>query len=83
MACDCKAGRQIYEMGRMYGTTQRTTRRDRAKTSFRVGVQKTFLVFFAFFAAPVLFLKIVVKAARGEKVIHIDRMVGLNREQNG
>lgn len=80
MGCDCKANRQIYELGRRYGTTASASRKDILKSGVWKGVQYLFLGVFAILAAPVLFCVLVYKAnVKGERVIHIDKMVGLNR----
>lgn len=80
MACDCKANRQIYELGKRYGTTRNSTRKDIMKSGIWKGVQYFFLGIFSIIASPVLFFIIAYKATvKKEKVVHIDKMVGLNR----
>lgn len=80
MACDCKANRQIYELGRRYGTTATASRKDILKSGIWKGIQYLFLGVFAILASPVLFFIIAYKAnVKGERVIHIDKFVGLNR----
>lgn len=83
MACDCKANRQIYELGKRYGTTANASRKDILKSGIRKVIQYLFLGVFAVLASPVLFVILVYKAnVKGEKVVHIDKMVGLNKKQH-
>ena len=80
MACDCKANRQILELGKRYGTTSNATRKDILKSGVWTGIQYFFLGIFAILAVPVLFLIIMYKAlVKKDTVIHIDKMVGLKR----
>ncbi len=80
MACDCKANRQIYELGRKYGLTVNKTRMDDVKGGVWEFVQRVLLFIFASIVSPVLLLIIIYKAfVRGDKAIHVDKMVGLNR----
>lgn len=81
MACDCKASRQIYELGRKYGTTVGQTRKEILKSSIWQGIQYFFLTIFAILLSPILFCVIAYRAlVKKETVVHIDRMVGLNRK---
>ena len=81
MACDCKANRQIYELGKRYGTTANASRKDILKSGVWKTIQYLFLGVFAVLASPVLFAILVYKAnVKREKVIHIDKFVGLNRK---
>lgn len=80
MACNCKANRAIYELGKRYGTTSNATRKDILKSGVWKVVQYFFLGLFAILAAPVLFLIVAYKAiVKKDTTIHIDKMVGLNR----
>ena len=80
MACDCKANRQTYELGKRYGTTVNASRKDILKSGVWKTIQYLFLGVFAILAAPVLFLIVAYKAnVKNEKVIHIDKFVGIDR----
>lgn len=80
MACNCKANRAIYELGKRYGTTQNATRKDLFKAGVWKYIQYFFLGLFAIIASPILFMILVYKAnVKKEKVIHIDKFVGLNK----
>ena len=81
MACDCKAKRQIYELGLKYGRTVNATRKDIVKSGIWKTIQYIFLGIFSILAAPVLFIIIAWKAnVKKEKVLHIDQMIGLSRK---
>ena len=81
MACNCKANRQIYELGLKYGRTVNSTRKDLVKSGVWKGLQYFFLGIFAIVAAPVLFFIVAWKAnVKKERVLHIDQMIGLNRK---
>lgn len=81
MACDCKANRQIYELGKKYGMTSNPTRKDILKAGIWRIIQYLLLGLFAVMVSPILFFIIVWKAnVKKEKVLHIDKMVGLNRK---
>ena len=83
MACDCKANRQIYELGKRYGSTVNASRKDILKSGIWKTIQYLFLGVFAVLAAPVLFCILIYKAnVKGEKVVHIGKFVGLNRKQD-
>ena len=83
MACDCKANRQIYELGMRYGNTVGRTRKDILKGGVWKAVQYFFLALFAIIASPILFFIIFWKAAvKKERVFHIDDMIGLKRSQD-
>lgn len=83
MSCDCKANRQIYELGRRYGTTVRRTRKDMIKGGVWKAVQYFLLALFSVAAAPVLFAIVFWKhVVEGERSIHIGRMIGLKKEKN-
>ena len=43
MACDCKANRQIYELGLKYGRTVNATRKDIVKSGIWKTIQYIFL----------------------------------------
>lgn len=82
MACDCKANRQIYELGKKYGNTVSASRKDILKSGVWTVIQYIFLGIFALLATPLIFLYIFYKVAiKGEKVLHIDRIIGLNKEK--
>ena len=82
MACDCKANRQIYELGLKYGRTASATRKDILKSGIWTVIQYVFLGIFAILAAPVLFLMVVYKAnVKKEKVLNIGKIIGLNKER--
>ncbi len=83
MACDCKANRQIYELGKKYGNTVSPTRKDILKSGIWTGIQYVFLAIFAVLAAPVLFLMIVYRVnVRKEKVLNIGEIIGLKKEEH-
>lgn len=83
MACDCKANKQIYELGKKYGTTSNPTRKDILKGGLWKAIQYLFLGLFAIIISPILFLMVFWKATvKKEKVLHIDKMIGLNKKQN-
>lgn len=80
MACDCKANRQIFELGKRYGTSSNPTRKEIFKSGVWKSIQYIFLGLFAILASPVLFFIIFWKAAiKKERVFHIDKMIGLNK----
>lgn len=80
MPCNCKANSQILALGKKYGTTVNPTRKDLLKAGIWKWIQYIFLGIFAILAAPVLFFIIIYKVAvKKENVIHIDKIVGLNR----
>lgn len=80
MTCDCKANRQIYELGLKYGRTASATRKDILKSGIWVGIQYVFLGIFAIVAAPILFFMIVYRASvKKEKVFNIGKIIGLNK----
>ena len=80
MACDCKANRAIYELGKRYGMTQNATRKDILKSSVWKYIQYIFLFLFAVIVSPILFMILVYKTmVKKEHVIHIDKFVGLNK----
>ena len=81
MACNCKANRQIYELGKRYGTTVNATRKDKIKSGAWVGVQHFFLGLVSIILSPVLFFIVFWKSAvKKEKVLHLDQMIGLSRK---
>ena len=81
MACNCKANQQILELGKRYGTTVFETRKDILKSGVWKAIQRVFLGIFAILAAPIMFFYIVYKAnVKGEKIFHIDRIIGINRK---
>ena len=83
MACDCKANKQIYELGVRYGSTVGRTRKDVLKGGVWTAVQYLFLAIFAVLASPVIFSVIAWKAlVRKERVFRIDEMVGLKKNRD-
>ena len=81
MACDCKANRAIYELGKRYGTTAGPTRKDILRSGIWKGIQYFFLGIFSIIAAPILFLIVAYRASvKKDTVLHLDKIVGLNRK---
>lgn len=82
MACDCKANRQILELGKRYGTTSNPTRKDILKSGVWKGIQYLFLSIFAVLASPVILFIIAYKAiVKKETVVNIGNIVGLNKKK--
>jgi hypothetical protein len=82
MGCNCKANRQIYELGMRYGRTANATRKDIIKSSVWKWIQYVFLTIFAILASPILFTIIAYRAiVKKDNVLHLDKFIGLNKEK--
>lgn len=82
MGCNCKANRQIYELGLRYGRTRNATRKEIFKSGVWKWIQYLFLGIFWILASPVVFLVIAYKAlVKKETVLRIDKIIGLNKEK--
>ncbi len=81
MACDCKANRAIYELGKRYGTTANATRKDILKSGIWKCIQYVFLGIFLVVALPFLFVRLIWKTViKGDGVLHLDEMIGLSKK---
>lgn len=82
MGCNCKANKQILELGMRYGRTSNATRKDILKSSIWKWIQYFFLAIFSIVVSPILFIILAYRAlVKKDNVLHIDKFIGLNKEK--